>query len=34
MRRILVDIARARSSKKRGGEAQRFVLDEAAVVCG
>jgi len=32
MRRILVELARARSSKKRGGEARRLVLDEGAVV--
>jgi len=31
-RRILVDIARARSSKKRGGEVQKFMLDEEAIV--
>ena len=32
MRRILVESARARSSKKRGGDAHKLVLDEAAVV--
>jgi len=32
MRRILVESARARSSKKRGGDARKLVLDEAAVV--
>jgi RNA polymerase sigma-70 factor (ECF subfamily) len=31
MRRVLVESARARSSKKRGGDARRLVLDEAAV---
>ncbi len=31
MRRILVDLARARSSKKRGGEARKLVLDEGAI---
>ena len=31
MRRILVDLARTRSSKKRGGDARKLVLDEAAV---
>ena len=32
MRRILVDSARARGSKKRGGGAQRVTLDEACTV--
>jgi RNA polymerase sigma-70 factor (ECF subfamily) len=31
MRRILVELARARSSKKRGGDVRKLVLDEAAV---
>ncbi|HEX6730118.1 MAG TPA: sigma-70 family RNA polymerase sigma factor [Pyrinomonadaceae bacterium] len=33
MRRILVDFARARGFQKRGGGAQKFELDEAALVC-
>ncbi len=32
MRRILVDFARARGSRKRGGEARKIPFDEAAVV--
>jgi RNA polymerase sigma factor (TIGR02999 family) len=32
MRQILVDSARSRTSKKRGGEAQQFSLDEALVI--
>jgi RNA polymerase sigma-70 factor (ECF subfamily) len=32
MRRILVDLARARISKKRGGDVRKLVLDEAAVL--
>jgi RNA polymerase sigma-70 factor (ECF subfamily) len=31
MRRILVDFARNRGSKKRGGEVQKLVLEEAAI---
>lgn len=34
MRRILVDAARARGARKRGGEASQVTLDEAAVVPG
>lgn len=33
MRRILVDFARSRGFKKRGGKAQRLELEEAALVC-
>lgn len=32
MRRILVDMARARKNKKRGGEARLIILDEALVI--
>ncbi len=32
MRRILVDFARTRGSRKRGGDVRRIALDEAAVV--
>lgn len=32
MRRILVDMARARKNKKRGGEARQIILDEALVI--
>jgi RNA polymerase sigma-70 factor (ECF subfamily) len=34
MRRILVDHARSRQSRKRGGSAVRVTLDEALVVAG
>jgi len=34
MRRILVEHARSRNSVKRGGDAQKISLDEAAVVSG
>jgi len=34
MRRILVDSARARGSRKRGDGARRVSLDEALLVCG
>jgi RNA polymerase sigma factor (TIGR02999 family) len=32
MRRILVDVARQRQAHKRGGDARRLSLDEAALV--
>jgi RNA polymerase sigma-70 factor, ECF subfamily len=34
MRRILVDSARARGSRKRGDGARRVSLDEALLACG